>query len=45
MKNIALRSTKLVRIGAALLVVALLSIGLTLWATWQLGGHPRLKLG
>jgi len=31
-------STKLVRIGAALLVVALASIGLTLWVTWQLEG-------
>lgn len=31
-------STKLVRIGAALLVIALSSIGLTLWVTWQLEG-------
>lgn len=31
-------SSKLVRIGAALLVVALTSIGLTLWVTWQLEG-------
>jgi two-component system nitrate/nitrite sensor histidine kinase NarX len=31
-------STKLVRIGAALLVLALASIGLTLWVTWQLEG-------
>lgn len=31
-------SSKLVTIGAALLVVALLSIGLTLWVTWQLEG-------
>ena len=31
-------STKLVSIGAVLLVVALLSIGLTLWVTWQLEG-------
>ncbi len=31
-------STKLVTIGAVLLVVALLSIGLTLWVTWQLEG-------
>ena len=31
-------STKLIRIGAALLVVALASIGLTLWVTWQLEG-------
>ncbi|MBS3996043.1 MAG: type IV pili methyl-accepting chemotaxis transducer N-terminal domain-containing protein [Hydrogenophaga sp.] len=31
-------STKLVRIGAGLLVVALASIGLTLWVTWQLEG-------
>jgi two-component system nitrate/nitrite sensor histidine kinase NarX len=38
MRNIASLSTKLVRIGAALLVVALVSIGLTLWVTWQLGG-------
>jgi two-component system nitrate/nitrite sensor histidine kinase NarX len=31
-------STKLVRIGSGLLVVALMSIGLTLWVTWQLEG-------
>ncbi|MDR7308784.1 type IV pili methyl-accepting chemotaxis transducer N-terminal domain-containing protein [Rhodoferax saidenbachensis] len=31
-------SSKLVRIGVALLVVALTSIGLTLWVTWQLEG-------
>jgi len=31
-------STKLIRIGAALLVLALASIGLTLWVTWQLEG-------
>ena len=31
-------STKLVTIGALLLVVALTSIGLTLWVTWQLEG-------
>src|SRR6185369_16287001 len=31
-------SAKLVRIGAALLAVALVSIGLTLWVTWQLEG-------
>lgn len=31
-------STKLMRIGAGLLVVALASIGLTLWLTWQLAG-------
>lgn len=31
-------STKLMRIGAGLLVVALASIGLTLWLTWQLEG-------
>ncbi|MEZ5741412.1 MAG: type IV pili methyl-accepting chemotaxis transducer N-terminal domain-containing protein [Burkholderiaceae bacterium] len=31
-------STKLVRIGASLLVVGLASIGLTLWVTWQLEG-------
>ncbi len=31
-------STKLIRIGAALLVLALASIGLTLWLTWQLEG-------
>lgn len=31
-------STKLMRIGAGLLVVALASIGLTLWVTWQLEG-------
>ena len=31
-------SNKLIRIGAGLLVVALVSIGLTLWVTWQLEG-------
>ena len=31
-------STKLVAIGAVLLIVALTSIGLTLWVTWQLEG-------
>ena len=31
-------STKLMRIGAALLLIALTSIGLTLWVTWQLEG-------
>ncbi len=31
-------STKLVAIGSVLLVVALTSIGLTLWVTWQLEG-------
>ena len=31
-------STKLVRIGASLFVVALASISLTLWVTWQLEG-------
>ena len=38
MKNTASLSTKLVRIGTGLLVVALISIGLTLWVTWKLGG-------
>ncbi len=31
-------STKLVTIGSVLLIVALMSIGLTLWVTWQLEG-------
>lgn len=31
-------STKLIRIGASLLLVALCSIGLTLWVTWRLEG-------
>ncbi len=31
-------SKKFIRIGASLLVVALTSIGLTLWVTWQLEG-------
>ena len=31
-------STKLMRIGAALLIVALTSISLTLWVTWHLEG-------
>ena len=38
MTSTASLSTKLVRIGAGLLVVALASIGLTLWVTWQLEG-------
>ena len=38
MPSTASLSTKLVRIGAGLLVVALASIGLTLWVTWQLEG-------
>jgi two-component system, NarL family, nitrate/nitrite sensor histidine kinase NarX len=31
-------SAKLIRTGAALLVIALVSIGLTVWVTWQLEG-------
>ena len=38
MQSTASLSTKLVRIGAGLLIVALASIGLTLWVTWQLEG-------
>lgn len=38
MLSTASLSTKLVRIGAGLLIVALASIGLTLWVTWQLEG-------
>ena len=38
MKHTASLSTKLVRIGAGLLVVVLISIGLTLWVTWKLSG-------
>ena len=38
MSSTASLSTKLVRIGAGLLIVALSSIGLTLWVTWQLEG-------
>lgn len=38
MKTTASLSAKLIRIGAALLLTALVSIGLTLWATWKLGG-------
>jgi two-component system, NarL family, nitrate/nitrite sensor histidine kinase NarX len=38
MPSTASLSTKLVRIGAGLLIVALASIGLTLWVTWQLEG-------
>ncbi|MCF8207873.1 MAG: type IV pili methyl-accepting chemotaxis transducer N-terminal domain-containing protein [Rhodoferax sp.] len=37
MRNTSL-SSKLIRIGSSLLVVALASIGLTLWVTWQLEG-------
>ena len=38
MRNTASLSAKLVRIGAGLLVVVLISIGLTLWVTWKLSG-------
>ncbi|MDP3412855.1 MAG: type IV pili methyl-accepting chemotaxis transducer N-terminal domain-containing protein [Polaromonas sp.] len=38
MQHTASLSKKLMRIGAGLLVVALASIGLTLWVTWQLEG-------
>ncbi|WP_372827199.1 type IV pili methyl-accepting chemotaxis transducer N-terminal domain-containing protein [Polaromonas sp.] len=38
MQHTASLSQKLIRIGASLLVVALVSIGLTLWVTWQLEG-------
>lgn len=38
MKNTASLSTRLMRIGAALLLTALVSIGLTVWVTWKLGG-------
>ncbi|MDP1954676.1 MAG: type IV pili methyl-accepting chemotaxis transducer N-terminal domain-containing protein [Polaromonas sp.] len=38
MQHTASLAKKLVRIGASLLVVALISIGLTLWVTWQLEG-------
>ena len=38
MQHTASLSRKLVRIGAGLLLVALASIGLTLWVTWQFEG-------
>ena len=38
MHHTASLSKKLIRIGASLLVLALASIGLTLWVTWQLEG-------
>jgi len=38
MSSTASLSTKLIRIGAGLLVLGLASIGLTLWVTWQLEG-------
>lgn len=38
MRNTASLSAKLVCIGAGLLLVALISIGLTLWVTWKLSG-------
>ncbi|MDB5741986.1 MAG: signal transduction histidine kinase, nitrate/nitrite-specific, NarQ [Polaromonas sp.] len=38
MQRTASLSKKLIRIGASLLAVALASIGLTLWVTWQLEG-------
>ena len=38
MRRTASLSKKLIRIGASLLLLALASIGLTLWVTWQLEG-------
>jgi len=38
MRTTASLSAKLVRIGVGLLVIALVSIGLTLWVTWKLSG-------
>jgi two-component system, NarL family, nitrate/nitrite sensor histidine kinase NarX len=38
MPRTASLSTKLIRIGASLLLLALVSISLTLWVTWQLEG-------
>ncbi|NML85832.1 type IV pili methyl-accepting chemotaxis transducer N-terminal domain-containing protein [Polaromonas sp.] len=38
MHHTASLSKKLIRIGASLLIIALASIGLTLWVTWQLEG-------
>ncbi len=38
MQQTASLSKKLIRIGASLLIVALVSIGLTLWVTWRLEG-------
>lgn len=38
MQHTASLSKKLIRIGAGLLMVALVSISLTLWVTWQLEG-------
>jgi two-component system, NarL family, nitrate/nitrite sensor histidine kinase NarX len=38
MGSTASLSTKLTRVGAALLVMALMSIGFTVWITWQLEG-------
>jgi two-component system nitrate/nitrite sensor histidine kinase NarX len=38
MSGTASLSTKLSRIGAGLLLLALVSIGLTLWVTWQIEG-------
>ncbi|WP_297726863.1 type IV pili methyl-accepting chemotaxis transducer N-terminal domain-containing protein [Limnohabitans sp. Rim8] len=38
MKRTSTLSSKLVRIGTGLLFVALISISLTLWVTWQLSG-------
>jgi two-component system nitrate/nitrite sensor histidine kinase NarX len=38
MHHTASLSKKLIRIGASLLLLALASIGLTLWVTWQLEG-------
>jgi two-component system nitrate/nitrite sensor histidine kinase NarX len=38
MRNNSSLSSKLIRIGSSLFMVALASIGLTLWVTWQLEG-------
>jgi two-component system nitrate/nitrite sensor histidine kinase NarX len=38
MRNKSSLSSKFIRIGSSLLVVALASIGLTLWVTWQIEG-------
>ena len=38
MKQGSTLASKLIRIGASLLAVALASISLTLWVTWQLEG-------
>lgn len=40
MRNKPTLKTKLLALGAGFLLVAMASIGLTLWVTWNLEGGP-----